>query len=438
MDNNQGMDNFYKETTFHGVYYLNTVNKRSKIFWSTLIVFVSLSIICGTALFLVNYLSYDTNIVVNEEYFAEIDKLPYFVACESHSLYLTDSLTKLQPDLINFFHSIYNSDSLMKYIDNEEGKLDELNRVVDTKNLTSYKRLFDRELIRLMLKINEMELFDCQLHYIDCYNYTNHIFTLHGVCLVIDLNKALNNRSLAIKFNEFSYIKQFKYLTQILIISQNPNKRLFFGFTDDLNQVVYSVNSNLEEKDASDFYTVFSVAIESLTYSKSLHNIKCEPDNQEIQCQFECIQTVIKKSLNCHFSLDYNDDGITGQYACTILYLPVIEYIIQNYKMIKEKLNVPCRPCLPNCESTSYSTNNENIYEPSTWQPDDSHDIYIILSDKIIRRQFILSFEYSSLLNFINGLWSLFFGISILSFWELVELSFIFMPKSLSRKEPKI
>ena len=58
----------------------------------------------------------------------------------------------------------------------------------------------------------------------------------------------------------------------------------------------------------------------------------------------------------------------------------------------------------------------------------------IKFTDKIIKRESTVAFDYWRLLNYVNGLWSIFFGISLLSLWELVELPISFCTNKIRLK----
>ena len=103
----------------------------------------------------------------------------------------------------------------------------------------------------------------------------------------------------------------------------------------------------------------YLVSIEYFQYKESLHYIKCDNRNSEAKCHFECLKSHIKRILNCTFNLFYTGDGDNEDVpACTLVHLPLIELIIQNY----DYLNVRCKRCLPNCNQVIYKLIFENAY----------------------------------------------------------------------------
>lgn len=100
---------------------------------------------------------------------------------------------------------------------------------------------------------------------------------------------------------------------------------------------------------------------------------------------------------------------------------------------------VKCKLCLPNCNKIEFNIKEiltkrlitDFIYYNNTKYINNILQIYFDFKIKEIK--YLSSFELTDYLNYINGLWSLFLGISILSIWELVE----FIYQLCMHKKPK-
>lgn len=433
---------FIENTSFHGVNYLSTKNKSIKIFWLLLVILAALGIILSTGLMVNKYLSYEDYMTTEYIETNGFNELPNILLCSYDRLSIVNSIIDLYPNYKSLFE-------LAKRSYNFENDLN-MSNIIHFRNLSNNISdiRFDEGFLKNLTKTNSIPIKSCQLDVnnvqLNCTQ--NIVMTFNGVCLLITFEELiLLNNSLLLFNKQLNTLSSFK--TESLKISLKFDgiirKRLYFQTcrSDKYNNLIYS-NVKFQALFANLYinretfrpkylnYKIYEMIELNEEYSTFLDGLKCSskykkysknyPYYNHVLCHFECLQFIIEELLQCYFNLIPSNPTTSSKPFCALHHLVIIEEIIRNYSNLRNKF---CKICLPECET--------NEYKISRLREEELLDRKIFIVDfylpyKVIVRRHILFFTSSELLNFINGLWSLFLGISILSIWEIIEIGYVF------------
>lgn len=419
-------EKFLENTTIHGIIYLNTKNNTHKIFWLFILLFFSFAIVLSTTLMVQKYLKFNEYLIAHEIELNKLDSLPNLVLCRYDSLTLRNSVEQVRP----FLKSVYEyADNLLKQqsiynLDLKNFVKQYLQLINETNNEDNFDRYFISDLKsyieRNLFKIINSCYIQLKHQLLDCKPYIEALFTFNGPCLVINLKKLLlrvNNSELEQSFDPLSHYSRKK-----IALSLNLNIKIYsyiyYSFHE--NNYPYSMKQTklfmLNTKRMINYYEITRVRE---TYA--LEGVKClrrKIGYDESLCHYECLCGIIKTLLNCDFSLEFEETHGENDFKhCKLRYMVIIEFIIKNYSKLKDRFGVCSQQCLPNCEVINYKINE--IVEQKWDSVSGQWNIYFKF--KSIEIKHVLEFELLELLSFINGLWSLFLGISLLSIWELFE-----------------
>jgi hypothetical protein len=461
------IDSFLENTSIHGLAYLNSRKKIVKIMFICFISVSVLFVLTSTIFYLLKYLEFDSYIIKEENEINSFDELPGILICPGEKLALLKSIIDLQPkfnDTFNLIGRDFSSSSM--------NSLDLYNSIKKYKiqNLSSINQKIDYDFMKYLKGLKKLLLIrKCQIEIqgeiIDCTNAESHVvFNFNGFCLLHDLTKLNLNHSKLDKVNNILNDED-DYKIKINIIMNSMK----IGNIGDVNNIdhlsyFYLLNHNnvirsFENPVITDgmllyFYRSFTLNFLKITYyeknyevsklttkySSSLNNQKClsEENYNQKYCHFECLGVIIKKLLVCDFILNPNSMNMNNSY-CSVADLYFIEEIIKMYSIIRNDFKKSCKSCLPNCESKGLKVKEIDSFKT------DSVDLVfnLYLNYKTFETKHILDFELTELLNYTAGFFSLCFGISFLSIFEIIELLYglilgLKFQKKLSRLNSKL
>ena len=416
------MEQFLNTTTFHCLVYLNSKNTKIKLLWSILFGLSALGLLVTTIILAIQYFSYDDYIINNEKLIENVERIKNLVICQYDSLHLVESVLVAWHELNDTFTNV---SRLIETMD----LTDVLSFPARVKSLTLSGKKFDQDIqsaiIDEFVNSGALELADCYIRTsegkIPCLNYTHYAFTLYGVCLSINLNDLVDRLDLFLNINKYAFYQERNDLIYVSLKSNNLSDKIHFGFIESHIETRFNnLKVKMLPKELHLQANKFMIEFEEASYSSSLYDIKCYQNNgfySQQKCHFECLEMMIKKILDCRFSLSAATDD------CPIEYLPVIEFIVKNYELINSELlgGVCSQSCLPECQSVYY---NIHLMPEIGLVNERAFSFLFSFTNRVKIRHQMCSLEYSQFLNFLNGLWSLFLGISLLSFWELVEIAY--------------
>lgn len=399
------MEKFIENTTIHGVYYLKIKSKAVRILWLILIIAAAISIIISTGLMVKTYFLFD-NYIINEEIeLDQLDSLPNILVCSNDRLSLVEPILKIYPNL-----------SMTSLINDE----------------------FIKNLLNDYLKKWEFRLENCKLNVrnqvFNCNNSYQLVYTFTGICLMIDVNQ-INLNSLLLS-PEFHILNDYEpYVVQLTVtFNSTIYDKLHFKLLDRNDQNAIKIYSFVKNEILFKKYTLrtsikfYDVISTYEKYTEVLHDKKCflKGNNlntiyDEILCHYECLQSMIASYLRCYFSLSENKALDRNLPYCTLKHLTNIEYIIANYSELRENFNL-CKPCLPNCIRKTFTLRESYSPDYGTIKKGNGFSWNFNIQFKALQINHVLKFDSAQFLSFMNGLWSLFLGISILSLWEVVDL----------------
>jgi hypothetical protein len=439
------IDSFLENTSIHGLAYLNSRKKIVKIMFICLISVSVLFVLTSTGFYLLKYLEFDSYIIKEENEINSFDELPGILICPGDKLSLLKSIIDLQPEFNDTFNLIgrdlssSSMDSFGLYSSIKKYKM---------QNLSYMNRKIDYDFMKYLKGLKKLPLIrKCQIEVqgeiIDCTNAESQVvFNLNGFCLLDDLTKLNLNHSKLDKVNNIlNYEDDYKVKINIIMDSMkignienlyyfyllNPNDlvRSFENpvITDGMPLNFYNSSSVIGIYTKHSRYVVKNYEVSKLTtkYSSSLNNQKClsEENYNQNYCHFQCLGIIIKELLGCDFILNPFRTGMSYSY-CSVADLYVIEEIIKMYSIIRKDFNKKCNNCLPNCESTVFKIKEFNFDSIQTNSFDLVLNLY--LNYKTIKTSYNLEIELAQLLNYTAGFFSLCFGISFLSIFEIIEL----------------
>ena len=440
------MDEFLENTTIHCMVHLRTKSNKIRTFWVLSLMVAVFTIIIGTALILRDYLEYDSYISTKQVDVENIDAMPTIFICLNDTLNLQNSVIRIRKnytEIFKYYNQVFNKKeivaSLHKFdLDSYLAELGLLNSTL----LRLYglqSEQFDGKIIEEIkddfYENHPFRRFRCTIEAFEmsiyCENFATEVFTPYGGCLAINFtNAALLSTNYSSKqsydyppFDEYNIKIILNYITrnfngQKMFFYLNSEKMLSLGNLIDFPLKRHAIKTvdphNME------------IQIVSEKYSQSLHGIKClNGEYSEQYCQFECLHSLIIKLLKCNFIVKLNN----AFNICSLHHLPLIELIMKHFDDIASKTNL-CKHCLKDCESINYEIVNQEVYTFGS----NSISLSFSFSFQMTETTTMLSMEYSQFLNLINGLWSLFLGISVLSIWELFEVSISNTSKYLKRR----
>lgn len=425
------IERYLIDSTIHGLFYLNNEQAiKHKIIWSFILAFSLIGIITSTTLFTIKYLKYDQYILKNEIELDRLETLPNILLCEHDKPSMVNTIALLNKS--EFHNNVkkirqslliqsINNISLIEFIESLNMKI----------NKTDSISVFDLSFIKTIekeytiaypfLRFNNCEIIIKNNIY-DCLKYIEILFNLNGICFKINLKALINNinhltllqkkyysfsnhEDYKIEFSLKSFTKEKNFIYASLIEEDNERRlknKFFLAFT---------------ERNFKSYFAVHSIR---KYYSSSLYNQKCI--TSEIDCHFDCLKLIIADLLKCYFTFTQNDQSFSLPY-CSLNDLIVIEeLIIRNYIEIKnlDLFSKRCKTCLPDCDKIEYAV-NEIFVE---WMPPQLNNLLIYFNFKTTELKHVPAFHFANYLNYINGLWSLFLGISLLSLWEFFEFLF--------------
>lgn len=423
------IDSYLKESTIHGLLYLKSEKSaKYKVLWLLIVIGSIIAMIISTILLTLWYLEYHDFILTNEAELETLETLPNILLCEHDKPSIVDSIRLLKPELNNNTNKVRQSNRI------ELNRLNSIHKVIELvymkMNLTVSNDSFDSLLINLVKKeytiANQFLKFDtCEIlarnKIYNCINYIEMLFTINGICYKINLKTLLRNVNdstlLQKQFYYLSYHNDYKIGFNLKLTSIK-NNLIYLSLINDENLMVYSTtNSYLVA--LKDYKTHFIVNSIRKHYSNSLHNQKCI--NSEIECHFSCLKLIITHLLECHFTLK-DDIQFNPVPFCTLNQLIIIEeVIIKNYIQLRnlEIFRHKCKMCLPSCEQIHFIMNE--IFDDGRNTIYRFKDLQIYFSYKMLEVKHKVRFEFADYMSYLNGLWSLFLGISLLSIWELIE-----------------
>ena len=409
-------EKFCRVTTFHGLFYLTS---RLKIAWAILIVISMILIISSTTYLVVSFLKYDSYIIQNEYEVDELEYLPNVLVCPFDKISLIDSMVSLRPKFsdrvkqvqINAYSIFSGNLSGFHMMRNFSDKFD-LNLIQDLKKHFESKSLMSKFSCSVNLKNRELS----------CSQYISIVFTFNGPCWLINLQ--FLNSSLLEK-HVYPLLRTKSYKIQLRLTASTKQEYSYFKFLDKNDNPYLTAKGTKLMKSFQKYY--FEVANEHENYSTSLEKLKCLPKTEnyligydyydEALCHFECLQLIIKELLGCHFTFSENSSML-----CSVDDLILIEEAVKNYELLRKRLGI-CKNCLKNCHSNSYKIKQDLLKVGEDFSAKAIEWNFDFGYTKT-HKYHILRVEFTQLLSFINGLWSLFFGISILSLWEIIEFGY--------------
>ena len=407
------IEEFRENTSIHGVYYLNTKNRTIKVTWGMIVFISTLLILISTILLVQKYLDYNDHIITKEYDLDKIEEIPNILACSSEQLLMVDSIAKLNVSLNNSF-PINGINSYLTTVYEKRG-------------------FIDLDYCAITIRSNVL----------DCMHFKRElIFTFNGICLFIHLQELKQNESLLFKqFDQFAYFKTYK--PHIKLKFKSNDDRLYFKLLSSSSSTRYALENHVILNDSNSYAKHYDMVLQQDSFSSSLVNEKCfqsmkkylnsRASYDEYSCEIECLQHLVKQTLNCHFS--FNLEKSPGVPYCTVGQLLDIEEIVKNYTYSMKAGFKVCKNCLPNCETFKFILNEVDISdtENEVETPGLTLNLYISFSKITTTR--ILNLEQAELLNLVNGLWSLFLGISVLSIWEIFEFIFSLKHKNVAFKK---
>jgi hypothetical protein len=398
--------NFTSNSTLHGLFYLNETEKKFKAIWIVLILLSTVLIILTLFLNLRRYLKFETYFLIEENQMDKYETLPSILVCQSNELQLTNSLFEMYPE-----YKSLNKSEIMRM--NDTKKFDKMLIESFKNNFTSKKLFFINQCI---IKKNDITF--------TCTDIAESIFTFYGLCWLIDLEKVKFDNS-AIKKNDISLISYFeKPNFQLKLEIQQSTNKTFFKILPSKNLI----NSNYMEFKLLYFRSDFvssnekSYGIKTVftEYSNALNDKHCSPDNDFNSCHFDCLQKLIIELVKCKFTHEPNENHTE---YCHLNDLIFIEEIIKNYDYFRLKLGM--KSCLPSCKSIDYEVNQIETGNQDSLIPIEFQKLNLMFFYNSLNKTYLLKFDVSQMLNFSNGLLSLFFGMSILSIIEIIELAYV-------------
>ena len=436
------IDNFLETTSIHGVSYLNDGNRKVKILFILMISISAILTLTATTYYSILYFEYGSFIINEEKEIDSFDALPSILICSYEKFPLSKSIIDLKPKFKEFF------DLLENHFPLSANPVD-FYRSVDKykiQNISSNykKQKLDYDFINDLKETKQHPFIkECVMkiknQIIDCTNLEERIvFSFNGFCLLHDLNKLNLSISMLNKdVRLLNYENDYKIEVNILMnnqqtdqVNENGNEKNALSFhllnLDHRNKDNYFENFDINDRQVLSFRKVFNdfyhlknydVYQKITKYSTSLYNRKCshENDYNQISCHSKCLRAIIKQTLDCDFIL--NPIKNKSNY-CTIADLYFIERIIESYSVLKKDFTNTCKPCLPECQTNKFEA--KELLNSNSKSKDLRLNLY--LNYKAVETKHILRFEWSQFLNYITGFWSLFFGISVLSIFEIIEL----------------
>jgi Amiloride-sensitive sodium channel len=306
---------FCENTSIHGVAYLNTRNRASKVTWGLIVCASTLLIVLGTVLLVQRYLNYSDYIITKEYDLDKLEEIPNVLVCLSDQLSMADSVLRLNLSL--------------------NTPVSTLSSVVGSNNTT--RRLI--ELVNCEINIRSRVL--------DCMKFKwEIIFTFSGFCLLIDLQELKQNESLFFKqFDRFAYFAT--YTPKIEMNFKAEQKLLYFKLLSSIASPRNLLENHLII-DPNSYKLVpakrYDVISQQDSFSSSLGNKKCfskikqhlesQAGYDEYSCEFECLQRLIMKVLKCNFSFNGKMTLSDSPY-CSVKQIRDIEEIVKNYTILK-------------------------------------------------------------------------------------------------------
>lgn len=431
---------FIENTTIHGIYYLNKKNKHQKLLWLFLTIASTILIGLSTILMTLRYVDYDDYMITQLTEMNEYSSLPSILICLNDKLSLVDTIAEIDSEAKKAFTELKTKIELEHVISMQFSTILQNNSLYLN---TLMNELFFENLktkyLKLKKVINDCEIMIDDKTLIKCTKSASLLFTINGPCLLINLktHASINNSSLT---NRMSLINPYDKYSIKVYATIDTKKPIYFSlinadaddYNDALTASIYSSEFNkalfIDSADES-LYEIFDVKTVIEQYTETLYNKKCfKQDNRYLKnfqsytehlCHIDCLQSLILHILKCDFTLNVINQTATSRQYCKIVDLLAIEKIIKNYSFLRKSFEI-CKPCLPGCLIKKYEL--EVNYEPRIIDPYSTfYYLKFNFDFKMIQIKQILKFELSEYLQFINGLWSLFLGISLLSIWELIE-----------------
>ena len=436
------MDNFVETTSIHGVSYLNDGNRNVKILFISMIAISTTLTLAATIYYSILYFEYGSFLISEEKEKDSFDSLPSILLCSDDKVSLSKSIIDLKPKFNELFSLLENDFPLLAnpvdfFPSVEKYKMENLSSNYRKQKL-DYAFINDLKETKQHPFIEECQM-EIKNEIIDCSNLEQRIvFNFNGFCLLHDLSKLdLSTSMLNKDVQLLNYENDYKIEVKILINNQqidqmNENeengKVFYFHLLNRDHRFEDNYFENFDINDGQflyfqesfdDIYYLknYDVYQKITKYSTSLYNRKCsnENDYNQINCNLKCLRAIIKELLDCDFIL--NPIKNESNY-CTVADLYFIERIIESYSVLRKDFTNYCKPCLPECETNKFEAKE---FLDSQFDSKDLR-LNLYLNYKAIETKHILRFEWSDFLNYITGFWSLFFGISVLSIFEIIEL----------------
>lgn len=350
------VDEYLKNTTIHGLFYLNKeINTKQKTLWLSVVICSITAIIASTVLLTFKYFQFANYIVVNENELNELETLPNILFCEHEKQAMIDAISFVLPELgqnaqiirSNTLNLPNESAFIPLFIVNLHSKLNNTiaNNTFNFKFINNTKYTYiDKKQPFILLNCN----IELKNDLYDCMQSIEILFNFNGICMQLNFKKLLNslNNSLLLSksYSSLSYMDDYKISLKLNVLSKKldyvfislANKERTESNNLNNNEIPYSIkNTNLltlTEKDFNSYYVVNSVR---KLYSNGLHSQKCFQNYDEMECHFECLIRLIADLLKCHFTLtdDTKPDLLP---FCTLNDLIIIEeLIIKNYYQLR-------------------------------------------------------------------------------------------------------
>ena len=443
------MEKFLENTTFHCFVYLKSKPIRTKVVWSILLISVLAIAGYSTTDIILNYFQYNSYIIRRENRTSEIPYVPNILLCFNDQIRLVETLLMAYPEYR------IQIDRLTKALNTTDGIIDfeSLSLNADIRSLITevastngtFNKLFDISFINSIIKefdkrkyVYQCSIINFQTAY-NCTTYIKYVFTIHGVCVMIDLKdkRTFINDYWKIQSTDVPPFDDYALNLEFRILNYKMYSPVYFILSTNeffpSNQTIYFPTKRHFLK--SSYLIDYNIDIERVRYLDFFEGKICKTnidkkyfEDSEQECHFECLQMLINRIIQCSFLV-----GQTGySRLCSIIDTPIIEYVIRNYDKLREKSGL-CEPCLSDCQYTKYISRlisfqldfiddllGQLIYINKL----EYFDLELRFSFKYIENIYVPLTDLSELQNTLNGLWSLFLGISLLSLWELAELAY--------------
>jgi hypothetical protein len=381
-----------------------------------------------TFFYLREYLKYETYIIHDKRETDKLDGLPSVLICKTYELSIIKSIIDLNPKLNEIFTSIVKS-------------VDFISSINRYKTRSSNDQKLDQDFINKLKNSSQLLFIDkCEMNLknetINCTGLKQIILTFNGFCQLYDLNRLNLNDSMLRKNDRLvnyeddeikisiSFSMNFKQYQQDTYDGEGVD--LYINLLDlkisDIENngfIDLNLNNGMEVYSIKYSNRIYQVYQKNIKFSSSLENHKCSNYNQNL-CHFECLRNIIKKMLNCDFKL--KPIKIKSNF-CSFGELFFIEEIIKNYSTFRKNFKTLCKECLPNCASRSFHLKDFVIPQgDGYYYTKKKSSLNLNFYHNVFEVKYISQFEIFEFINFMAGFLSLFFGVSLLSLMEVIEL----------------